>query len=166
MRTHAEIELAGDIHRHLVPAIATTADRFEFHGMSLPSQAVGGDLVDLVQLDRGWIGYVADVSGHGVGSGLLMGIVKSAVRTRLRQDATLAGLLTDVNPVVFDLSKPNMFVTLAAVQSDGTDRLTFATAGHLPILHYSAGERPRRRVDDPASAGRDVRSHQVFVGRR
>ena len=137
MRTHAEIELAGDIHRHLVPVIAIMEDRFEFQGMSLPSQAVGGDLVDFVRLDRGWIGYVADVTGHGVGSGLLMGIVKSAVRTRLRQDATLAGLLTDVNPVVFDLSKPNMFVTLAAVQSDGTDQLTFATAGHLPILHYS-----------------------------
>jgi hypothetical protein len=138
MRTHAEIELAGEIHRHLVPAVATTTDHFEFHGMSLPSQAVGGDLVDLVQMDRGWIGYVADVSGHGVGSGLLMGIVKSAIRTRLRQDATLDRLFTDVNPVVFDLSKPNMFVTLAAVQSDGTDRLIFSTAGHLPILHYSA----------------------------
>jgi serine phosphatase RsbU (regulator of sigma subunit) len=139
MRTHAEVELAGEIHRHLVPAIATHADRFEFHGMSLPSQTVGSDLVDVVQMDRGWIGYVADVSGHGVGAGLLMGIVKSAIRTRLRQDATLERLLADVNPVVFDLSRPNMFVTLAAVHSDGTDRLTFATAGHLPILHYSAG---------------------------
>ena len=63
--------------------------------MWLPSQAVSGDLVDLVQLDRGWIGYVADVA-----SGLLMGIVKSEVRTRLRRDATLAGLLTDINPVL------------------------------------------------------------------
>jgi serine phosphatase RsbU (regulator of sigma subunit) len=138
MRTHAEIELAGEIHRHLVPAVATKADRFEFHGLSLPSQEVGGDLVDLVRLDRGWIGYIADVSGHGVGSGLLMGIVKSAVRTRLRQDAALDRLLTDVNPVVCDLSKPNMFVTVAAVHCDSSDQLTFATAGHLPILHYSA----------------------------
>jgi hypothetical protein len=138
MRTHAEIELAGEIHRHLVPSIATSVDRFEFRGSSLPSQEVGGDLVDLVQLDRGWIAYVADVSGHGVGSGLVAGIVKSAVRTRLREDATLNQLLTDVNPVVFGLSKPNMFVTMAAVHCDGTGRLTFATAGHLPIVRYSA----------------------------
>ena len=67
-----------------------------------------------------------------------MGIVKSAVRTRLRQDATLDRLLTDVNPVVCELSKSNMFVTMAAVQCDATDRLTFTTVGHLPILHYSA----------------------------
>ncbi len=139
MRTHAEVELAGEIHRHLVPAVATRTERFEFHGMSLASQEVGGDLVDLVPLEHGWIGYVADVSGHGVGSGLLMGIVKSAVRTRLRQDATLDLLLTDINPVVFDLSKSNMFVTVAAVHCDGSNRLTFATAGHLPILHYAAG---------------------------
>ena len=56
MRTHAEIELAGEIHRHLVPAIATKANGFEFHGLSLPSEVVGGDLVDLVRQDRGWIG--------------------------------------------------------------------------------------------------------------
>jgi hypothetical protein len=140
MRTHAEMELAGEMHRFLVPAIATTTDRFEFHGMSLPSQEVGGDLVDMVPLTRGWIGYIADVSGHGVGAGLVGGIVKSAVRTRLRQDATLDSLLTDVNPVVFDLSKPNMFVTVAALHCDGTEQLAFATAGHLPILHYSAGD--------------------------
>ena len=140
MRTHAEIELAGEIHRHLVPGIATNVGRFEFRGISSPSQEVGGDLVDLVQLDRGWIAYIADVSGHGVGPGLVAGIVKSAVRTRLREAATLDRLLTDVNPVVFGLSKPNMFVTMAAVHCDGTDRLTFATAGHLPIMRYSAGD--------------------------
>lgn len=138
VRTHADIALAGEIHRHLVPVVAGTTERFEFHGMSLPSEVVGGDLVDLVRLDRGWIGYIADVSGHGVSSGLLLGIVKSAVRTRLQQGATLDRLVTDVNRVVFDLSKPNMFVTLSAVFCDDADRLTFATVGHLPILHYRA----------------------------
>jgi serine phosphatase RsbU (regulator of sigma subunit) len=38
---------------------------------------VGGDLVDLVEQDKGWLGYVADVSGHGVSPGVVMGMFKS-----------------------------------------------------------------------------------------
>jgi hypothetical protein len=44
---------------------------------------MGGDLVDLVQDGNTWIGYLADVCGHGVPSGVLMAMVKSAVRMRV-----------------------------------------------------------------------------------
>ena len=62
----AEIELAHEIHQLLVPRIDARIGRFEFCGASLPSGEVGGDLVDLVMVgDARWIGYIADVSGHG-----------------------------------------------------------------------------------------------------
>jgi serine phosphatase RsbU (regulator of sigma subunit) len=48
---------------------------------ALPSGEVGGDLVDVFQTDRGWIAYIADVSGHGVAPGVVMGMVKSAARS-------------------------------------------------------------------------------------
>ena len=38
---HAEMELASDIHRVLVPRIETTIGSFEFYGRSLPSGQVG-----------------------------------------------------------------------------------------------------------------------------
>ena len=136
VRAHTEIALARDIHRLLVPPIATRLGRFEFSGMSVPSGEVGGDLVDLVDLDGRWIGYVADVSGHGVGAGLLMGMVKSAARMQLRAAQSMSALLNELNIVLFDLSKPNMFVTFAGIQFDGTSELQFSLAGHLPILHY------------------------------
>lgn len=53
----------------LVPTIDIKSDGFEFYGRSLPSGEVGGDLVDVFQTDRGWIAYIADVSGHGVAPG-------------------------------------------------------------------------------------------------
>src|SRR5262249_6064758 len=81
VRAHTEIALPRDIHRLLVPPLARRIGRFEFRGISIPSGDVGGDLIDLVESDGHWIGYVADVSGHGVGAGLLMGMVKSATRT-------------------------------------------------------------------------------------
>jgi phosphoserine phosphatase RsbU/P len=138
VRAHTEIALARDIHRLLVPALARRVGAFEFQGVSFPSGDVGGDLIDLVESKDGWIGYVADVSGHGVGAGLLMGMMKSATRMQLQQTHPIDRLLTDLNAVLLDLKKPEMYVTFAGLQFDGESGLRFTVAGHPPILHYRA----------------------------
>jgi hypothetical protein len=109
VRAHTEIALARDIHRLLVPAMSRRIGPFEFQGFSLPSGEVGGDLVDVVESNGRWIGYVADVSGHGVGAGLLMGMFKSAARTQLLTSQSLDQLLNTLNVALFDLKKPEMF---------------------------------------------------------
>ncbi|MEP6917362.1 MAG: SpoIIE family protein phosphatase, partial [Acidobacteriota bacterium] len=106
VRAHTEIALAHEIHTLLVPPIARRLGRFDFRGISLPSGAVGGDLIDLVESPAGWTSYVADVSGHGVAAGLLMGMVKSTARTQLRTDWRLDALLNTLNDVLFDLKGP------------------------------------------------------------
>lgn len=130
----AEIRLAGEIHKALVPRIAGRVGPFEYVGLSVASGEVGGDLVDVVTTPEGWVAYVADVSGHGVRSGVLMGMVKSAGRMALRRSIVLDGWLRELNAVLFPLNAPNMFVTMAAVAGDALDRMTFAVAGHLPIV--------------------------------
>jgi sigma-B regulation protein RsbU (phosphoserine phosphatase) len=97
---------------------------------------MGGDLVDLVQHGSRWIGYLADVSGHGVPSGVLMAMVKSAVRMKLAGSSEPQVLLEDLNRVISELTVPEMFVTLAVVSLGESNDLHFATAGHLPILHF------------------------------
>lgn len=129
-----EIRLAGAIHRSLVPEIEAAVNPFEFYGCSWPSGEVGGDLVDLVQYDRGWFAYVADVSGHGVPAGVLMTMVKSAARTWLAAVGP-CGFLPALNQVLLPLSAPNMYVTLAFLCYTRTN-MELATAGHVPILHF------------------------------
>jgi serine phosphatase RsbU (regulator of sigma subunit) len=135
-RVHAEMALARDIHRVLVPRVARRIGGFEFLGFSAPSGEVGGDLIDIVESPRGWTGFVVDVSGHGVAAGLLMGMVKSAARTQLRSGERLDDLLTTLNTVLFDLKSPAMFATFAGLQFDNDAGLRFSVAGHLPILCY------------------------------
>jgi sigma-B regulation protein RsbU (phosphoserine phosphatase) len=144
LRVRAEIELAHQVHAVLVPRIATIVGSFEFVGFSKPSGEVGGDLVDVVSsgfpaASAGWFGYVADVSGHGVSSGVVMGMFKSALRMRLRQAGSLAELLSDLNTVLFPLKTGSMFVTVACLRFTGRDTLDFAVAGHLPILRVRGG---------------------------
>jgi len=135
-RVQTEIELAEQIHHNLVPPITQRASQDEFYGVSAPSGEMGGDLVDLVQDGRRWIGYLADVSGHGVPSGVLMAMVKSAVRMRLAALSEPQVLLEDLNRVISELTAPEMFVTLALVSLEKSNDLHFVTAGHLPILHF------------------------------
>ena len=135
-RVQTEIELAEQIHRNLVPPIANRASQDEFYGVSAPSGEMGGDLVDLVQDGKRWIGYLADVSGHGVPSGVLMAMVKSAVRMRLAASSEPQVLLEDLNRVLSELTAPEMFVTLALVSLEKSNDLHYVTAGHLPILHF------------------------------
>jgi serine phosphatase RsbU (regulator of sigma subunit) len=141
MRDRIEIELAREIHAQLVQPIDRRIGLFEFHGTSLPSGDVGGDLVDLVDTGAGWVACLADVSGHGVGAGALMGMFKSAVRSRVSAHATLEATLSEVHAVLIALRKPGMFVTAGFLASGDGDMVRFALAGHPPILHYHADQK-------------------------
>ena len=141
LRARAEIELAREIHTVLVPPVSRTIGAYEFSGFSVPSGDVGGDLVDVVVHDDrpdAWFGYVADVSGHGVSSGVVMGMFKSALRARLLEDGPIAALLGDLNAVLLPLKSGAMYVTVACVRGGAGGALEFAVAGHLPILRIAA----------------------------
>jgi len=141
LRDHTEIALAKAVHQILVPPIASRSAQFEFYGASIPSADVGGDLVDVVRDDPKWIAYIADVSGHGVPAGVVMGMFKSAARMRLRSPAGVDALFTDLNQVMVDLMSPNMFITCACVRHSDSGRIEFGLAGHLPILHFKDSTR-------------------------
>jgi hypothetical protein len=56
MRAHAEIRLAREIHRALVPPLIGSSVNLAWRGVSHPSGEVGGDLVDVIAQADGWLG--------------------------------------------------------------------------------------------------------------
>jgi Stage II sporulation protein E (SpoIIE) len=136
-RVEAEIELATEVHHVLVPAIAARIGDFEFYGRSLPSGEVGGDLIDLAGSEENWVAYVADVSGHGVAPGVVMGMVKSAARMLLSSGDDATHLAPRLNEVLYPLKKPDMFVTFCFIAKT-KEGLRVGLAGHPAILHFSA----------------------------
>jgi sigma-B regulation protein RsbU (phosphoserine phosphatase) len=130
-----EVRLAQEVHESLVPKIEHKIGEYEIYGASVPSGQVGGDLVDVVAVDGRWMAYVADVSGHGVPAGMIMAMVKSAVRMGSAGCLT-PELLPSLNRVLQSLLAANIFVTFSCVAGDSTPQLVFSLAGHLPLLHY------------------------------
>jgi len=133
-QTHVEMKLAGEIHKSLVPTIQCRIGEYEFYGASIASGVVGGDLVDVIERDRHWLAYVADVAGHGVSSGVLMAMIKSSATTSMRFDSTADGLLEGLNEVLCSLKTGNMFATFGLLAYSPGRGLRYSLAGHLPVL--------------------------------
>ncbi|HEU5235449.1 MAG TPA: PP2C family protein-serine/threonine phosphatase [Terriglobales bacterium] len=140
-RIQAEMELAREIHRSLVPSFERRIDGFEVFGASVASGEVGGDLVDIVEHPAGWMSYIADISGHGVSSGVLMAMFKTSVRSRLSDGGSPGELLAEVHRTLFPLKMPNMFVTAGVLQFCASNGVNFSLAGHPPLLRYSQVQR-------------------------
>ncbi|MGD0444465.1 MAG: SpoIIE family protein phosphatase [Edaphobacter sp.] len=138
MIAQRELELAQGIQATLVPRISYRDERFEVCALTLPSDKVGGDVVDLVVHDGVLFCYVADVSGHGLQAGILMGMVKTAGRTLLLGGCGLVEMQTKMNQVLPAVKEQHMYMTFAGLRFDASDEVEYASAGHPPMLHWRA----------------------------
>jgi serine phosphatase RsbU (regulator of sigma subunit) len=141
-RIQTEIELAREIHRSLVPTFERKLAGYEIFGASIPSGEVGGDLVDLAECSDEWIAYIADISGHGVASGVLMAMLKTSIRSGLGANSSPDGLLEAVHRTLYPLKMPNMFATAAVLQlQPGSKSVTYSLAGHPALMRYCSQQR-------------------------
>lgn len=140
IRIQNELDLAHGIQQTLVPLIHRTGPLYEVYGLTRPSERVGGDLVDLIPSRDGDIAYVADVAGHGLQAGILMGMLKAAARTALLEPANpperLPLLLDRLDSVLPAVKENHMYAAFAALQLGPMGRVRHALAGHPPVLHY------------------------------
>jgi hypothetical protein len=136
LRYQTEVELAEDLQSTLVPPLSLRTEHIEIVGRSLPSSNMGGDLADALQSEDTITCYIADVSGHGIAAGVLMGMVKTAVRMAALRGEMLDSILQSVHRVLPGVKPPNAYVTVAGLRFHGQSVAEYATAGHLPILHY------------------------------
>jgi serine phosphatase RsbU (regulator of sigma subunit) len=141
-RIETEIELAREIHRSLVPTFERKLTGYEIFGASTPSGEVGGDLVDIAESSSEWISYIADVSGHGVASGVLMAMFKTSIRSCFAGNGSPGELLEGVHRTLYPLKMPNMFVTAGVLQfRPGSKSVSYSLAGHPALMRYCSQQR-------------------------
>jgi len=109
-----------------------------------PGRIVAGDLFDILPLDGDRVAlFLGDVSGKGVGAGVLMAATQSQLRTHLRSGAELAEALDAVNADLAARTASGTFVTLfAAILDPGADRVSVVDAGHGYGVVAIPGEPP------------------------
>jgi len=155
MRVKNELALAHGIQKTLVPPIQRRTAHFEIYGISEPSEKVGGDLVDVVELPNGdCIAYLADIAGHGLQAGILMGMLKTAARTALTDDnnangeAALASLMERLNTVLPQVKEAHMYATFTALRLNNDGRAFYGMAASPPLLHWRADAQHMDRIEE------------------
>jgi hypothetical protein len=154
-RMRNELELAHGIQKTLVPPVGLRTSRFEIYGISHPSEKVGGDLVDAIHLPSGdAIAYVADIAGHGLPAGILMGMLKTATRTALldaegrEPHRTLPVLLDRLNRVLPEVKEPHMYATFTGFRLGADGSVFYALAASPPILQWHASGRTLSHTEE------------------
>lgn len=142
VRMARELEIAAQIQRALLPPAPSHAD-FEFAGRMIPADEVGGDFYDVLSdpiRNALWIS-VGDVSGHGVGAGLVMLMAQAAFASHFLSDSAEepARVLREVNALLCEnISKrlrDDKYVTAQLLTYQGNGRFACVGAHEWPIVY-------------------------------
>ena len=139
-RMQKEIEIVGDIQKTLLSQ--NKKDPFPIAGINIPAKVVSGDFYNFSDLGEGLFGFgVADVSGKGIKSSLLMSKASSLYRCLSKTIFSAAELLKILNDEICETASRGMFVTMViGIYDSNKKELLISNAGHEPPLIFSKGE--------------------------
>ncbi|HEX3127587.1 MAG TPA: PP2C family protein-serine/threonine phosphatase [Thermoanaerobaculia bacterium] len=132
-RQRVELETARKIQSSILPDLPPSLNGVEIAHAYLPASEVGGDFYDVLALEDGRLAVaVGDVAGHGVSSGLVMSMAKSALAVQVTFDPDVSAVFNTLNRTVFQTARKRLLATLCYALLDPKRReLVYASAGHL-----------------------------------
>jgi len=124
--------LARSVQQRLFPLHAPVIPGLDIHGATYVADVTGGDYYDFVPLPGDCIGIVvADVSGHGVDSALLMAETRAVLRATAHTTGEPSEILGVVNRVLHGDTEAHRFATLLLVSLHVPSlTLAYSSAGH------------------------------------
>ena len=139
-RMQKEIEIVGDIQKTLLSQ--NKDETFPIVGINIPAKVVSGDFYNFSDLGGGKYGFgVADVSGKGIKSSLLMSKASSLYRCLSKTIFSASELLKILNDEICETASRGMFVTMViGIYDSNKKELLLSNAGHEPPLIFSKGE--------------------------
>ena len=142
-RQRVELETARNIQSSILPQLPEQLNGVELAHTYLPATEVGGDFYDVLALEDGRIAVaVGDVAGHGVSSGLVMSMAKSALAVQVTFDPEVEAVFKTLNRMVFQSARKRLLATLCYALIDPRKlEMRFASAGHLFPYRVTAGGR-------------------------
>ncbi|MEE9563023.1 MAG: PP2C family protein-serine/threonine phosphatase [Thermoanaerobaculia bacterium] len=139
-RQKVELETARGIQASILPDLPPEMNGVRMSHAYLPATEVGGDFYDVLALDDGRLAVaVGDVAGHGVSSGLVMSMAKSALAVQVTFDPDVEAVFATLNKMVFQSARKRLLATLCYALIDPQKKeMFYASAGHLFPFRLSA----------------------------
>ena len=168
-RMEQEMSAAREIQQKLLPPAPRNIPGLSLSAFCEPAREVAGDYYDFLPITDTMFGVlIADVAGKGLAAGLYMAQLKVIVQSLARLHHEPREFLMAVNTVVAQNLDAKSFITMTYGVIDLERReLTFARAGHCPLIHVSGADPPGLRkaemlAPDGLVVGLSIDDGQLF----
>lgn len=169
-RTHemeTDVKMARQIQEVFLPrnypvfprGVPAEASSLKFAHRYVPAATLGGDFVDLLQLDDNCCGVLlCDIMGHGVRAGLLTALIRGLVEELGERASNPAYVLGEINrgltPILQQTGQPVFATVFYGVIDTHQGIMRWANAGHPSplIVHTGRGTVEALVVADPEPA--------------
>jgi serine phosphatase RsbU (regulator of sigma subunit) len=142
-RLEEELRIASRIQRNLLPKAVTELRGLELAGRTMPAREVGGDLYDFFRRpppESEVVISIGDVSGKGIGAGLVMVQVRSLLRAYAESYRPTDELLVHVNRALAGDLEPGQFVSFLLMRyEEESGHVSFTGAGHEHLILFRPG---------------------------
>jgi serine phosphatase RsbU (regulator of sigma subunit) len=138
-KIEAELSLAEETQKSLLPQTLPQMPSFKIHAFSKPTRYVGGDFYDFLELESGELyGVLADVSGKGISASLLSSTLLGCLQMQLRASVPVQEAVSRLNRFLCEKSSASRFVTMFCFTLDTEGCGKYISAGHNPTYVFRA----------------------------
>ena len=132
--THAERSAAAALQRSLLPSALPVVAGLEIASRYVPGDGrIGGDWYDVFVLPTGEpCAVMGDVAGSGLQAAVIMGRLRTAVRSYALERRDPAEVLSMLDRHVLHFEPDTIATVLYAVFEPGLERMEISSAGHFP----------------------------------
>jgi len=134
-RLDQELAIARDIQQALLPKRFRVYDTFQVAGINIPSQQVGGDYYDLIEMPGERYAFVvADVCGKGISAALLTSTLQGALAAMVELGQSASDVARHLNRYLCRHAGVKKFATFFCGVLEPGGRFDYVNAGHVPAL--------------------------------
>ncbi len=135
-RIDRDLKIAEQVQKRFLPQSVPKIPGWEFFAYYHPTYEVGGDYYDFVPLPNNRLGIaLGDVSGKGVAAALMMAKFSGDTRFCITTKDSPSAAAEELNNTLCAAGIDEKFITLSlSVLNTETSKLTFASAGHFPVM--------------------------------
>jgi sigma-B regulation protein RsbU (phosphoserine phosphatase) len=148
-RLEEELRIARQIQMSLLPRGPLDMPGLSVTALCVPAREVGGDYYDFFRLGDQRVGVmIADVSGKGTSAALYMAELKGLLLSLSQIYQSPRQLLIEANRILSENLDSRSFITMTyAVLDLARGEMTYARAGHTPLIYLAGQSTGARRVE-------------------
>ena len=162
-RMEEELRIAREVQQRLLPQEIPLITGIAIDTLTITAYEVGGDYYDFFKFENGHVGFIiGDVSGKGTSAAFYMAEAKGVIQSLSKSFMNPKELLIRTNEILYESLEKKTFISMLMATLDcKKNQLSFARAGHCPLLYYNSEEK-KSHLLQPEGIGVGLERGSVF----